>query len=202
MTQTPVYDCFKRLLDLGLSLIGLILLSPVILIVSITIRLTSKGPVFYRGLRTGMHGSTFYIYKFRSMVINSGWVDGSTAKNDSRITNIGHILRKYKLDELPQLINVLRGEMSLVGPRPELPRYTSLYTQAEQAILDVKPGITDFSSLKFIQQEEVLGFTDPDRAFVEKVLSEKNRLRLKYVKERNMWVDVKLIFKTITRIFN
>jgi lipopolysaccharide/colanic/teichoic acid biosynthesis glycosyltransferase len=138
------------------------------------------------------------MYKFRTMVVNAERLGGpSTGKNDPRITRLGRYLRKYKLDELPQLLNILRGQMSFVGPRPEVPQYTSLYTGEEKLILTVRPGITDYSSLKYINLAEVLGSEQVDAFYEEKVRPEKNKLRIKYVKEHSFWVDLKIIALTL-----
>jgi len=194
------YDFCKRFFDIVCALLGVIVLSPVLLAVALIIMVTSPGPVFYRGVRTGRFGKPFRIFKFRSMVVDAEKGPGSTAQQDARITPIGHVIRRYKLDELPQLLNVLIGDMSLVGPRPELPRYTEQYTGEELLILSVRPGVTDYSSIHFIQLGDVLGTDDPDRAFEEKVLPMKNRLRVQYVKDRSFWLDLRLIFRTVFKI--
>lgn len=195
-----MYDLCKRCFDIACALLGLLVLSPLLLAVALVITITSPGPVFYRGVRTGRQGKPFRIFKFRSMVVDAEKGPGSTAQQDPRITSIGHLLRRYKLDELPQLLNVLLGDMSLVGPRPELPRYTDQYQGEELLILTVRPGITDYSSIHFIQLGDVLGTDDPDRAFEEKVLPLKNRLRIQYVKDRSFLLDLRLIFRTIFKI--
>jgi len=166
----------------------------------VLIKLDSKGPVFYRGLRTGRHGRPFRVWKFRSMVLNAERQASSTGKNDSRVTRVGRLIRRWKIDELPELFNVAIGEMSLVGPRPEVPKYTAQYQGEELCILSVKPGITDFSSIHFMQLAEHLGEGDPDEAFEKKVLPTKNRLRVKYVKERGLLLDLSLLVKTVARL--
>ena len=141
------------------------------------------------------------MYKFRTMVENADQIGGgSTGKNDPRITRVGLFLRRYKLDELPQLLNVVKGDMSLVGPRPELPMYTSLYEGDQLLILTVKPGITDYASLEYRQLDEALGDEDPDSVYEERVMPIKNALRVKYAKEHNLWVDAKILMKTIIRV--
>jgi lipopolysaccharide/colanic/teichoic acid biosynthesis glycosyltransferase len=195
-----MYEPTKRLFDIAISLIGLLFLSPLFLIIAILILIDSPGPVFYRGERTGQYGKRFRIFKFRSMVVDAEKGAGSTAQNDTRVTQIGHFIRRYKIDELPQLINVLIGEMSLVGPRPELPRYTDQYKGDELLILNVRPGITDYSSIRFIQLSDALGKEDPDRAYEENILQIKNRLRVQYVRDRNFYIDLRLLIKTITKI--
>ena len=191
----------KRLLDFLFALAGLAMLAPLLLAVAALIRLTSPGPVFYLGVRTGKGGIPFRMFKFRTMVVNADAIGGpSTGQEDPRITRTGHWLRKYKLDELPQLINVVKGDMSLVGPRPEMPQYTREYQGEELLILTVRPGITDYASIAFSRLDEVLGKDDPDRVYEQEVKPRKNALRVKYVKEHNLLLDFKLIFKTLGRI--
>jgi lipopolysaccharide/colanic/teichoic acid biosynthesis glycosyltransferase len=192
----------KRILDLTASGIGLILISPFLLTLAILIKEADEGPVFYRGLRIGLHGRPFRIFKFRTMLINAEKMGGpSTADDDLRITRIGKKLRKYKLDELPQLINVFTGDMSLVGPRPEVPHYVNMYTEEEKAILKVRPGITDWASLWNPDEGAILaGSPDPEKTYIEKIRPEKIRLQLKYVRERSFWADIKIIFLTIKTI--
>jgi lipopolysaccharide/colanic/teichoic acid biosynthesis glycosyltransferase len=192
----------KRILDLTASGIGLILISPFLLTLAILIKEADEGPVFYRGLRIGLHGRPFRIFKFRTMLINAEKMGGpSTADDDLRITRIGKKLRKYKLDELPQLINVFTGDMSLVGPRPEVPHYVNMYTEEEKAILTVRPGITDWASLWNPDEGGILaGSPDPEKTYIEKIRPEKIRLQLKYVRERSFWTDIKIIFLTLKTI--
>jgi len=191
----------KRIFDLIAAALGVLVLAPVYIAIALAIKLTSPGPVFYRGVRTGLHGKPFRIYKFRTMVVDAEKIGGpSTGKDDPRITPVGGFLRRYKLDELPQLFNVISGEMSLVGPRPEVPQYTDEYQGEELLILTVRPGITDYASIKFSRLDEVLGSEDPDRVYEEKVRPVKNALRIKYVKERSFWGDIALIFNTLFRI--
>ena len=192
----------KLLFDLLLSSVGLVLLSPVILVLALLIKLHDRGPVFYRGERVGRGGTIFRIYKFRSMVVNAEKTGvSSTAKEDPRITPIGRFLRKTKLDELPQLLNVLTGEMSIVGPRPEVKKFTDLYTNEEKALLTLRPGITDYASLWDINEAEVLaGSSDPDKDYMEKIRPEKIRLQLKYWRERSLWTDIKIVLLTIRKM--
>jgi lipopolysaccharide/colanic/teichoic acid biosynthesis glycosyltransferase len=188
----------KRTFDLFLSIIGLLATAPLLAAIAIGIKLSSPGPVFYRGVRTGRGGKQFRIFKFRTMVIDAEQKGGTTTgKNDPRITQVGHLLRKYKLDELPQLINVLLGDMSFVGPRPEVAEYTDKYTPEERLILSVRPGITDYSSMAFHDLQEVVGSEDPDEVFRTRVLPEKIALRLKYVRTRSFWIDLKILFSTV-----
>jgi lipopolysaccharide/colanic/teichoic acid biosynthesis glycosyltransferase len=192
----------KRLFDLVFSLFGLILLSPVLLVVAILIKKEDGGPVFYRGVRIGRYGRPFRIFKFRTMVVDAEKIGGpSTADDDPRITKVGKFIRKYKLDELPQLINVLKGEMSFVGPRPEVQYYVDMFTEEEKAILSVRPGITDWASLWNPDEGAILaGSPDPEKTYMEKIRPTKLRLQLKYVRERSFWVDLKIIFQTILTI--
>lgn len=191
----------KRLFDVIVALIGLIISSPLFLALAIAIKLESKGPVFYRGLRVGRHGKPFRIFKFRSMVQDAEKLGAdSTSANDARITRCGKLIRKFKLDELSQLVNVLVGDMSLVGPRPEVQKFVDLYTEEEKIILTVRPGITDWSSIRFHNEGEIIeasGIGDPDEAYAKLIRPEKLLLQLKYVREQNLWVDIKIIISTI-----
>jgi lipopolysaccharide/colanic/teichoic acid biosynthesis glycosyltransferase len=200
--SSKFYEFFKRLTDILLSILGLFILSPLFILIAVLITLSSRGPILYRGIRTGLNSTPFEIYKFRTMNNNNN-NNLVTAKNDARITRFGSILRKYKLDELPQLANVLKGEMSLVGPRPEVELYTSLYTKEEKVILSVLPGITDFSSIYFVQLSDFVGHNDNNKEFqnnIKKVLKKKNKLRIKYVNERSYKTDMKILLKTLVRL--
>jgi lipopolysaccharide/colanic/teichoic acid biosynthesis glycosyltransferase len=192
----------KRIFDLICSGIGLILISPAFLAISCLIKIEDGGPVFYRGSRVGLRGKLFRIIKFRTMVINAERMGGpSTADDDPRITRIGTKLRKHKLDELPQLINVFLGHMSLVGPRPEVPLYVNMYNDEEKAILTVRPGITDWASLRNPDEGAILaGSPDPEKAYMEKIRPEKIRLQLKYVRERSFGNDLIILFQTFHTI--
>lgn len=195
----------KRLFDFVLSLIGLLLLAPVLLACAGLIKLTSGGPIFYRGKRVGLGGRTFRTFKFRSMVVEAERLGGaSTHETDARITGVGAMLRRFKLDELPQLINVLVGDMSFVGPRPEVRKYVDMYTPEQRAILSVRPGITDWSSIKFHNEGEIIaasGIADADEAYLKLIRPEKLRLQMKYVRERTLYVDLKIIFNTLATLF-
>lgn len=192
----------KRFFDVLLALVVLPFLLPVLFVIAVAIVFDSRGPVFYRGVRTGRFGRPFHIYKLRTMVADAEHRGGgTTAMDDERVTRVGRMLRRYKLDELPQVFNVLKGEMSFVGPRPELPQYTDKYSASEQLILSVPPGITDYSSLRFRHLDSSVGKQDADRVFEERVLPEKNRLRLRYVNERSFWGDILLIGQTILALF-
>jgi lipopolysaccharide/colanic/teichoic acid biosynthesis glycosyltransferase len=189
----------KRLFDVLSSAMGLIVLAPVLAAVAAAIKLESLGPVFYRGLRAGWHGMPFRIFKFRTMVRNAEALgSASTPGDDQRITRVGHILRKLKLDELPQLFNVLRGEMSLVGPRPQVPWAVAQYTPEERTILAVRPGITDPASVRFRNESEILrGSANPDKDYFEKIHPEKMRLSLEYVRRQSFFLDCKILLQTM-----
>ena len=195
-----MYKITKRSFDLLLSFLGILIIFPVIFFIAILIKLTSSGTIFYRGERTGLFGKSFRIFKFRTMVMNADLGAGTTSRNDTRVTSFGNILRRYKLDELPQLFNVFLGDMSFVGPRPELERYTSQYQGEEKLILSVRPGITDFSSIKFSNLDDLIDDDDPDASFAKNIFPEKVRLRLKYIHECNFWLDIKLILLTLRRL--
>jgi lipopolysaccharide/colanic/teichoic acid biosynthesis glycosyltransferase len=188
----------KRSFDVLCALAALLVLSPVLLGLALAIKMSSPGPVFYRGVRVGLHGRPFRIFKFRSMVINADQIGGaSTADGDPRITAIGRALRKTKLDELPQLMNVLAGDMSLVGPRPEVQQYVDMYTEAEKAILTVRPGLTDWASLWNTDEGAVLaGAADPERAYLELIRPQKLKWQLAYVRERSFLVDLSILART------
>ena len=192
----------KRLFDIVASGIGLILLSPIFLILSVMIVIDSPGGVFFRGPRVGKNGKTFRIFKFRSMVKDcEGKGKWNVGDNDDRITRTGHFLRKTKLDESPQLINVFIGDMSFVGPRPELQVYVDMYTEEEKRILDLKPGITDYASMVNIAQFET--FTkaiDPDVAYLKYIRPLKLKLQLFYREHHSFWEDIRLIFWTIYKV--
>jgi len=192
----------KRSFDLILSLLGLIVLAPPLAALALLIKLDSPGPVFYRGVRAGRFGKPFRIFKFRTMVMNADKIGGpSSAADDPRITRVGQFLRRYKLDELPQLLNVAKGEMSLVGPRPEVLQEVLLYTEEEKRLLEVRPGITDWASIRFRNEGEILrGSADPHAAYREKIRPEKIRLGLEYVERRSFLTDCKIIASTLKAI--
>jgi len=203
-SQVPLqqrwYEILKRLIDLAAALFLLVIFSPLILLIALAVLADDGRPILFLSQRTGRFGKPFMMYKFRSMKRGSERGAQSTAQSDPRVTRVGKLLRRLKLDELPQLVNIVKGEMSLVGPRPELPRYTALYSAEEKLILSVRPGLTDFSSLEFIQLADHLGCNDPDQTFEKKVLPLKNQLRLKYVKERSLVLDLKLILLTAYKL--
>ena len=191
----------KRVFDLTFASMGLIVFLPIFIIIPFLIKLESRGPVFYRGVRVGRYGKPFLIFKFRSMVLDAEQQGASsTNTKDSRITKIGHYIRTFKLDELSQLINVIQGDMSFVGPRPEVQKFVDLYTEEEKIILNVRPGITDWSSIKFHNEGEIIeasGIKDADEAYAQLIRPEKLRLQLKYVRERSLWIDIRIIFSTL-----
>jgi lipopolysaccharide/colanic/teichoic acid biosynthesis glycosyltransferase len=189
----------KRLFDIAISSFGLFVISPLLLVIALLIKLDSPGSVFYRGARVGLFGKPFRILKFRTM-IEDAEVAGtaSTPEDDPRVTRFGRILRKYKLDELPQLFNVLVGQMSLVGPRPQVLWAVERYSQDEKALLSVRPGITDYASLRFREEGEILrGSSDPDKDYFEKIHPEKMRLGLEYIRKRTFWLDFQILTKTL-----
>ena len=190
----------KRLFDFIASFFGLILLAPIFVLIALWIKIDSRGPIFFRQERVGFQGSIFRIHKFRTMVLDAEKKGKQiTVGADSRITTVGEFLRKYKLDELPQLIDVLVGNMSLVGPRPEVPKYIDRYSDDEKHdVLSVKPGITDNASIEFRDESELLASSkDPEATYINEVLPKKIALYRKYVKERSFFGDVVIIFKTI-----
>ncbi|MCR1849943.1 MAG: sugar transferase [Paraclostridium sordellii] len=192
----------KRTFDIVASFIGLILLSPILIIIAVFIKLDSKGPVFFKQKRVGKNKQIFEIYKFRTMVIDAEKLGKQiTVGNDNRITKIGKFIRKCKLDELPQLINVLKGEMSLVGPRPEVPKYVELYDVYQEQVLLVQPGITDYASIEFRNENELLGKSkNPEATYIDEIMPTKIELNLLYIKNISLLEDFKLIFNTILAI--
>lgn len=192
----------KRIFDIIASGFGLLILSPLMLIVAIWIKLDSPGPVFYRQIRVGRYGKDFRIFKFRSMRIGSD--KGSlitVGGHDARITRSGYLIRKTKIDELPQLINVFIGDMSLVGPRPEVRHYVDYWTKEQLHVLDVRPGITDPASIRYRNENELLEQAkDPEKYYIEVIMQDKLKLYLQYVAEQSFWYDIKLIFQTFHTI--
>jgi len=193
----------KRIFDVIASFTGLIILSPVFLIIFLAILITMGWPIFYRQARVGRAGENFKIIKFRSMVKDAerrgAWL---TADGDSRITPVGRFLRRSKLDELPQLINIFLGEMSFVGPRPEVPQYVKLYNNEQMRVLSVRPGLTDPASIAYRDEEIVLArFDDAEKAYIEEIMPAKLKLNLAYMQKATFLTDIGLIFETIVRIF-
>ena len=194
--SNKIYSFLKRIFDIFFSATFAFLLIPIYLIIALKIKIDSEGPILYKPLRTGFKGKTFQIYKFRTMFVGSDLGPGTTSKGDKRITKFGFFLRKFKLDETPQFFNIFKGDMSFVGPRPELPRYTDKYTQEERKILNVKPGITDFSSIRYSNFNKFVEDKNPDEYFEKNILTKKNQLRLKYVREKCFTVDLLILIKT------
>lgn len=195
-------DLIKRLFDIVLSFVGLVTLSPILLGISIIIKITSPGPVFFKQVRVGRYEKNFKIFKFRTMVVDAEKKGAQiTVGRDSRITGIGHFLRKYKLDEFPQLINVLIGDMSLVGPRPEVPKYTQYYNKEQKSIFQIRPGITDYASIKYSDENEILAkSSQPEKTYIEEIMVDKLKLNLQYLRDRSVITDLKIIINTILKI--
>ena len=192
----------KRCFDILFSFVGVLLTAPFFLLVAIIIKLSSKGPIFFRQTRIRKGGVEFKIIKFRTMIVDAEKFGGQiTPCNDPRITTIGKLLRKTKLDELPQLINVLLGEMSFVGPRPEVPHYVNLYTPDQQKVIDLVPGITDPASIKYSNEGEILAASsDPEKAYIDSIMPEKIRMNLEYAAKANIFTDMGVILKTLARV--
>ena len=192
----------KRLFDIFFSLLGLIILLPILLIIAILIKLESKGSIFYRQIRVGKQNEDFKIFKFRTMFVGSDKKGLLTlGDNDSRVTKTGYFLRKYKLDEMPQLINVLVGTMSFVGPRPEVRKYVNHYSEEDLQILQAKPGITDYASIAFRDEAELLKDTDnPEKLYIEDIMPKKIALNKKYIVNPSVFTDIKIIIKTFISI--
>ncbi|MEO7990179.1 MAG: sugar transferase [Chryseolinea sp.] len=193
----------KRLFDFFVSLIGLVILSPFFIVIGVLIKTDSSGPVFYLQERIGKDKRPFRLFKFRTMYVLADKQNAITVgARDSRITALGFYLRKYKLDELPQLINVLNGSMSLVGPRPELKKFTDLYSIEQQHVLSVSPGITDFASIAFRNENEMLeGKEDPIDFYIQEIMPQKLMINLQYIREQSFFLDLKIILQTIFSIF-
>jgi lipopolysaccharide/colanic/teichoic acid biosynthesis glycosyltransferase len=188
----------KRSIDVILASVALLVLCPALLVIALCIWIADGRPIFYRGVRVGQFGKVFRIFKFRTMVIDAERLGGSaTSDTDTRITGIGRFLRRHKLDEVPQLINVLQGDMSLVGPRPEIPEYMELLNEAEKPILTVRPGITDWASLWDADEGALLArSSDPERLYLDFVRPEKVKLQLEYVHSQSLWTDLLILWKT------
>lgn len=197
-----IQHLLKRGFDIFFSLLGLLLLSPVFLLISFSLKLDSKGPVFFKQVRVGKHGKEFKIFKFRTMVEDAEKKGMQiTVGKDSRITRVGKFLRNNKLDELPQLINVLLGSMSFVGPRPEVPKYVNMYTNEQKIILLVRPGITDIASIEFIDENSILeNRNNPEQAYINEIMPLKIELNMKYLRDISLWHDIKLIILTLIKI--
>ena len=201
-SANPVAAAVKRSFDFIVALAAVIVVSPLLLVLALILKLTSPGPVFYRGVRIGKNGVPFRIFKFRTMVINAEKLGGSaTAEDDPRITPIGRFIRRNKLDEFPQFLNVLVGDMSLVGARPEVKKYVDMYSEEENQILDLRPGITDWASIWNSNEAAVLeGSSDPEKTYEELIRPTKLALQLFYARNHSLLVDVKILFHTFCRL--
>ena len=193
----------KRLFDITSSLIVITIGFPFFIIISILIALDSKGGIFFIQQRVGKDNKDFELFKFRTMRSNSEKAGQITVGGkDPRITKIGYLLRKFKLDEFPQLLNVIKGDMSIIGPRPEVRRYVDMYSKEQLKVLSVRPGLSDFASIEYINENELLGKSDnPEKTYIEEIMPVKLQLNLKYIEQKSFGTDIKLIFKTIRKIF-
>ena len=194
----------KRLFDITASIIGIIILSPILLLISLFIVFESGFPILYKQKRVGKDNKDFFLLKFRSMN-NGADKKGllTIGEKDSRITRVGYYLRKYKLDELPQLLNVLTGNMSIVGPRPEVRKYVDLYSDDQKKVLSVKPGITDYASMEYTNENEILAkSTEPEQLYIQEVMPKKLFLNQKYIQEMGLMTDIKIVFRTISKIIS
>lgn len=193
----------KRLFDIVSSGIGLLCLAPVFVVMAIWIKLDSRGPVFYRQTRVGRYGRDFRIFKFRSMRVGSDKGRQITVgERDPRITRSGYFIRRYKIDELPQLINVFLGDMSVVGPRPEVRKYVDLYSEEQRKVFQVRPGITDLASIKYSNENELLSqVDDPDTYYIDVIMPDKLAINLEYIRHQSFMGDIKIIFNTLFKIF-
>lgn len=192
----------KRLFDWMAAAFGLVLLAPVWLVIAIAIKFDSPGPIFFRGARIGQNGQEFFIFKFRTMRADAAARGAAiTTRDDPRITRVGKFLRRTKLDELPQLLNVLRGEMSLVGPRPEDPRYVKFYTPQQRLVLSVPPGITSIASLTFRNEQELLQGANWEQLYIETIMRDKLNLELAYLQRRTFWRDLEILWQTLFAVY-
>ncbi|MBK9228682.1 MAG: sugar transferase [Ignavibacteria bacterium] len=192
----------KRGFDMVFSLLGSVILSPIFIVLIMAIKINSKGPSLYIQKRVGLNGNDFDLYKFRTMAVDSDKSGLLTVGGrDPRITSIGYYLRKFKLDELPQLINVLKGDMSFVGPRPEVRKYVDLYNEVQKQVLTVRPGITDVASIKYKNENEILqGHEDPEEYYIKRIMPDKIEMNLEYLKDRSFFKDIKVILQTFSAI--
>jgi lipopolysaccharide/colanic/teichoic acid biosynthesis glycosyltransferase len=193
----PSTSMGKRMFDIAGATLGLVLAGPLLLILAVAIKIESRGPVFFRGVRVGLHGHRFRIFKFRSMVADAEQSGpGITAAGDSRVTRLGRLLRRFKLDELPQLLNVLKGEMSLVGPRPEDPRYVAHYTAEQRRVLSVRPGITGAASVRYRHEEVLLRGPDWETVYLTVIMPDKLKIDLAYIEHWSFGSDLKVLVQT------
>jgi lipopolysaccharide/colanic/teichoic acid biosynthesis glycosyltransferase len=203
MYVAPMFDAaLKRLMDVVLSSVLLILVFPIAFIIGITILIESSGGVFFTQTRVGLNRINFRLYKFRTMKpLSEQHGQLTVGASDSRITRTGKWLRRFKLDELPQLINVLKGDMSLVGPRPEVPKYVDLYTAEQLKVLSIKPGITDYASIKYFDENELLGKAqNPEQTYIHQIMPEKLAINVQYIHHRTLWMDFRIMVATALRI--
>jgi len=199
--MTPTYDALKRCLDLVVAIVLLLVLSPVLAVAAIAVKCSGSGPIFFQQTRVGRGGKPFEIVKFRTMRTTSSPGPLITGAGDPRVTRVGRVLRRWKVDELPQLVNVLRGEMSFVGPRPEVPRYVDMFAEQYRELLAVRPGITDLASMAFRDEEVLLGRSpDPEDLYVREILPRKLALSHAYVRRRSFGLDLRLIARTVATI--
>ena len=192
----------KRIFDITFSILGLLVISPALILIAIIIKIDSQGPILYIQDRVGIFNTDFKIYKFRTMYIESDKLgDLTLGDEDARVTKVGYYLRKYKLDELPQLINVLIGNMSFVGPRPEIRKYVNYYSQEDMEILNIKPGITGYASMKYVNVAEILENSEnPEKVYIEEIMPDKIKINKLYIKNNNIFIDFKIIIKTIYKM--
>jgi len=199
--MTPTYDTVKRCIDLAVAIVLLLVLSPVLAVAAIAVKCSGSGPIFFRQVRVGRGGKPFEIVKFRTMRTTSSPGPLITGAGDPRVTRVGRVLRRWKVDELPQLVNVLRGEMSFVGPRPEVPRYVNMFAEQYRELLAVRPGITDIASMAFRDEETLLGrSSNPEDLYVREILPRKLALSHAYVRRRSFGLDLRLIARTVAAI--
>ena len=194
----------KRLFDIFFSVIGILIISPILIIIAILIKFDSKGPVFFRQIRVGRFNKDFKIYKFRTMHLNADMLGLLTVGDkDPRVTKVGYFLRKYKLDEFPQLFNVLNGAMSFVGPRPEVRKYVNYYSKDDMQILNAKPGITDYASIQYRNEVELIRQAKyPEKTYIEEIMPDKIKLNKVYINNCNIFTDIKIIIKTFVYILS
>lgn len=193
----------KRLFDIIFALLFLILLIPLFIIIAAIIALESKGGVFFKQVRVGKNGKLFTLYKFRSMRQSNQNNKLITTSNDERITRVGKVIRKTKLDELPQLLNILKGDMSFVGPRPEVPKYVELYTDEQKKVLSIKPGLTDYASLYYINESDLLAKVEnPEEYYIKVIMPKKIDYALQYIENKSIITDISILFKTVLRLLN
>lgn len=192
----------KRCFDIVFSLIGILFFSPIFILIAIAIMIDSRGGIFYKQVRVGKDNKDFKILKYRTMKVNSDKSGLLTVgARDNRITRVGYFLRKYKLDEMPQLFNVLEGSMSFVGPRPEVRKYVDMYNDEQKRVLNVKPGITDYASIEYSNENEILARSStPEQTYINEIMPHKLSLNLKYISDQSFLTDVKIIFRTIGKV--